>query len=678
MPNLLGKQKHYVVSSSEAGNSSLEQVGGLALELAAYDLQQVPLPPYYSISSAAFDDFIIASGLLDKISTLLQKVSVNTKPEDVRNVSHEIEKSILEATFPNTVLTPIIQAYKSLSGISDKYVRLQPSHVLEESLIPGTEIDREVSHIKGEAHLMYAVKRIWTSLFSPDALIHRAKQNYQGGLSMAVIVMRSPQAESSGKAYSLDPISGEVDFITIEAVLGLMISNTLSAYSDVYKIDANDIKLVEKNVAPQEKMYVRKAKADEQNPYLEVNISPEWRRRQKLDDTFVVQLAQIIAKLKKKLGFDVEVNWAYELGKVQITDVHQYSPLHSLSTHTDLKVPNVVTTPEPVVAEEPQEVPAEKKSTKPELKLRTPKVNISKLANEVNEMVETGEIASPESPTKLVLEVSTMDNELLASVGGFSAAYIDATQLISKKETIPEAVAKDKSKLSDFVESVALDLSIIGKSAGDNPLFYCFSDLHAFEDLNQPDGAARFNKYPEALLAEYLSIKRAYSVYGVRNVDLVLPGLRTTTELTNLKKALSTQGFRRTKSTQLYAEVSWPAFGFQLAELDNDIVDGIVLHLEKYARNLLGSLSVTENINTVLPAIQALFHSAHKKGFKAILRLPKLELDKVQPLIELGWEYIVLTELPSEPEMTKLSELSQLGSGNGKESRPGRKAKELF
>ena len=115
-----------------------------------------------------------------------------------------------------------------------------------------------------------------------------------------------------------------------------------------------------------------------------------------------------------------------------------------------------------------------------------------------------------------------------------------------------------------------------------------------------------------------------------------------------------------------------------MAELDNDIVDGIVLHLEKYARNLLGSLSVTENINTVLPAIQALFHSAHKKGFKAILRLPKLELDKVQPLIELGWEYIVLTELPSEPEMTKLSELSQLGSGNGKESRPGRKAKELF
>lgn len=676
MPNLLGKQKSYIISPSQVSPSDVELVGTRAISTQHIHSLGILVPDYFVISSVSFDDFIIASGLVDKIGVSLAKLEKGNE-DSARKVSDEIGTMIAQAVFPSTLLHPIIQAYKSLSGISDKYVELTPSYIYTEDLVPSEDREFVISNVKGEAALLYSVKQIWARLFSKQSLIHRQNKGYRAGLSVAVVVRKAIQAESSGVAYSLDPIGNNQNSIMIEALLGLRTEHNINETYDVYRLDASDARIVEKNISAQDKMYVRKAKIE--NPahsYLTVPISPDWRRRQKLDDSFITEIGRKVQKLKQDMHTDVEVEWAYEVGKVFITSIDKYKPLDYTKLSSPLPQPSLSSDLEIVPASEAMSEVELPKIDIPQLKLR-PKLDIKKLVTEVNDIVD-GKIDIPttEEPdieeiaesvkngqneetavtdfkdefqltTNMYLDVSQLDTEALVEAARFDGIYIDGTELVKRHQLYPENV-KDKADLARLIESYALDISTAARAVSPKPILFAFSDLVAEDKPGNPDGAERFISNPESLITEVLANRKANTIYDTKNISYVIPKVRGLDEITDIKKILSSQNVRRTKSTHLYAEVSLPIFGYQLSEIDPGLVDGVIINLPKLLPQLLGTsrVSASKFVHSI-GLLENICLTAKSKGMTVSMKLGELKNIDLEKVLSLSVDNLIFSEIPA-------------------------------
>lgn len=696
---MLGKQKSYIISPNQVDPTDVELVGTRAISIQHVSNLGILVPEYFVISSVSFDDFIIASGLVERISAALAKLNSDGE-QSAEKVSEEITNLIGQAVFPSTLLHPIIQAYKSLSGISDKYVELTPSYIYTNDLVPKEDEEFVVSNVKGEAALLYSVKQVWARLFSKQSLLHRFSKGYRSGLSIAIVVRKAIQAESSGVAYSLDPIGHSRNSILIEALLGLRTEHNFNETYDIYRLDSSDGRIVEKNISSQEKMYVRKAKIENPaNSYLTVPISLDWRRRQKLDDAFITDIGRKIQRLKQDMRSDIEIEWSYEVGKVFVTSISKYEALDFNKLASTLPQPELETelefvqdVPEVEDIELPKiDIP---EMTKPQLKLR-PKLDIKKLVTEVNDIVdgkidipateeleikdEAGEVAAEEVSepatefkeefklmTNMYLDVSSLDTEYLVEAARFDGIYIDGTELVKRHHVLAENI-EDKAELSHLIESYALDISTAARAVNPKPILFAFSDLNSEGKSDGFDGSERFIEHPESLITELFANRKASSLYEVKNISYVIPRPRSLDEISDVKKILNSVNMKRTKSSQLLAEVSLPIFSYQISEIDSGLVDGVIINLTKLLPQLLGTNKVTASkFSHAMSLLENICLMARSKGVSVSIKIGELQNVDLEKILSLNADNLIFSEIPSVEVLSsiqaadkdKLSELA--------------------
>ncbi|MCA9378793.1 hypothetical protein KC640_00030, partial [Candidatus Dojkabacteria bacterium] len=630
---------------------------------------------------------------------------LSTNPQKVEQVSAGVQQLIKNANFPNTILQPITHAYRNLSGVTDKYVELSPSWTFDNGLIPEDAPQTTYDHIRGEASLLYNIKLVWASLFTVEAINHRLQQGYTGELSLGVVVRRSIQAEISGLAYSLDPYTGNEGMIIIEAILGINTDSTDLAAADLYKVDSSDLRIVEKNIVAQEKMYIRKGRADgEADPLIEVAISPEWQRRQKLEDGFITvisRLVQAITESEKKQS--VQVTWAIELGRVFVTNIQEFS---SPEGFPQIAADNVVGD-ELISAAMIAPLPDQIESRKAQ------RVNINLLAGEVENMVAAGDTviddvveapadihetqleiaAEPEERppaaaefgliTGLLLDASDLSNETLSKAGRFDGTFVDGTALLAHHHLTPESVIGEREKLAKLVDEIALDISTVFKL--NESVLYKFSDLDeqmarqidpGLENLPTSDGCRRFVEDPRTMFVEILALKKAINIYGVRNISTILPGPRSEEEIIQARKILSGQNLHRANQNYLLAEIATPAFAYQFCRMDAGLVDGIYIDVQQFALSMLGVKNLqSQDIELVLPQIENLIAAAKSIDHQVHIKLHSSDDKAVVLFTQLGVSQLIFEDnLRSD----LIEEIKQINEQKlSRRHKPGRPPKRL-
>lgn len=686
---MLGKDKHYIVNPRNITSADAELVGDGGIKIAQLQELNITTPESFIITTPAFDDFVIAAGLVEKIGTALAKLN-SEETAVAKLVSDEIAGHIYQASFPGTLLHPLVQAYKSLSGLHEKYVELTPSWIFDANLVPIG--NAQISNVYGEAGLLYAVKQVWAELFSPEALLLRHKHEYRGGLSMAIIVSKMIPAEASGKAFSIEPITQSPKFIQIEAVLGLPEHETLNTSADIYKLEKADLHIVEKNIIGQEKMFIRKGSTSNgKDALMSVKISPEWRKHQKLEDTHILYLGQMVKELEQSLGKPQEFNWCYEMGRFYITKAVDFIPvtnpldqqISKAISESDIEI--IPATDNIEVTEDHVEISAPEKP-------RAKRVNIKRLADEVQDIVEqklpppvlpeiTAELdEQPEIPlsidnietitdplednsadpsngfgliTQFYLNVTGMTSSRLALAQKFDGVFFDATEMVLNHKILPESLTQNKSELAKLIESFALDIATAGKVATPKPLIYQFSNIGQAEQqlllgegqvTSDIDACERFISKPEAMFAEIVAIRKANSAYGVRNTRLILPDLRSGKELVSAKKILSSQNIRRSKLTWLGAEISQTSLVYQAKEIGYGSVDMFILDLHKISQATFGGAKQLNEHRweTLRPIIEKLIETGHDLTAEVVINASKVEFLPIVDLVEAGTDGIIL------------------------------------
>jgi len=318
---MLGKPKKYIVTFSQVNPEDIDLVGEKIQKYRQAEQSGINVPIGFIVTTSVFDDFLTANDLISFIAPRINEVDLTNK-KVARKSGQDIQRAIMYATIPDIIREPLLKAYHNLSGHTSSFVQMRtsfPSIKIDESNYGKENIIRDVS---GEDVLLENLKRLWASLFAPEALQYRANINYEGYLTTAVLIQKLVQAEVSGKIFTTDQSSGDLDKIEITSIYGNYNPEKDHELNyDSYVGEKKTENIIEKRIVGQNYMFVRKHGTKSKNPILKVKLSRAWKKKQKLDDKHIINLMRVGRILEDLFKHPQEIDYVIESGKVYVYDL---------------------------------------------------------------------------------------------------------------------------------------------------------------------------------------------------------------------------------------------------------------------------------------------------------------------------------------------------------------------
>ena len=163
-------------------------------------------------------------------------------------------------------------------------------------------------NIVGSEAVCHAVMRCWSSASGERAQSYRQEHNLNSeDAGVAVLVQLLIPAESGGVVFSANPINGSRDEIMINASWGLgesVVSGSVTP--DTFLIRKTDSSVIDSFVGPKDKMTVLVEQGTE-----EIDVPAAKRQSLCLNDVQVLELAALATGLEAKMGWPVDLEFAY-------------------------------------------------------------------------------------------------------------------------------------------------------------------------------------------------------------------------------------------------------------------------------------------------------------------------------------------------------------------------------
>lgn len=327
MSETVSKSKRSIYFWEDHQYSKLKEssVGRKGLSLFELKDMDIPIPDFFVISPFVFEKIVSKSLLRDAKNLLDSK----RNPD-----GDEVLKSLLKTEFEEDIIEEILSAYTRISGFTDAWVSVRSSVVFPDipeisfSGIFSTELN-----VRGGKNLLESIKRIYASLFSDDVVSYASSKGINlADVRLAVVVQKMVQAEVSGVAFTIDPITQDTSKLSIEAVYGLGDTISLGELTpDTYILNKKDLSLLEKRISPQEWMKIRILKrGSKREGTQKVTISGSWSHRQKVEDRYLKEISKVALIVENKLRKPQNIEWVMSGGKVwvlQSKDLYEkYSP----------------------------------------------------------------------------------------------------------------------------------------------------------------------------------------------------------------------------------------------------------------------------------------------------------------------------------------------------------------
>lgn len=189
-----------VVPFSDRRAQEVALSGGKGASLATMTAEDLPVPPGFVITSAAF----------------AKAVDQDALRERARAKDMEGARAIVSAAQPPVAL--ISQAYEQLRG----RVAVRSSACAEDSEGASYAGQQETFlNVDSLDDVLTKVVECWLSFFTDRAVFYREEKGSLEDVAMAVVVQEMVDSTKSGVMFTVDPVHQRKDRIVIEAALGL-------------------------------------------------------------------------------------------------------------------------------------------------------------------------------------------------------------------------------------------------------------------------------------------------------------------------------------------------------------------------------------------------------------------------------------------------------------------------
>ena len=249
-------------------------------------------------------------------------------------------KHIAQAELPDSVRDRLIQAYGQLAqqcGIPEPAVAVRSSAVDEDSAASSFAGQHEtLLNVRGQAAMLEAVVRCWSSALSPNALAYRIQRGLSADrIRFAVLVQQMVQADAAAVAFSLNPTTGATDEIVINANWGLGESVVGGEVTpDMFVIRKRDGAITARHLGDKAHMTVTSSNG------VALVETPQTRRHQpSLSDSQIAAIATLVTELESEQDAPVDVECAFEGDHLYLLQSRPVTALEEKEEKTEAATP---------------------------------------------------------------------------------------------------------------------------------------------------------------------------------------------------------------------------------------------------------------------------------------------------------------------------------------------------
>lgn len=207
------------VALDAPGGLSAAECGPKAATLSRMIAAGLPVPPGFCLTSEAADLHIVANSLRSRAETLMRAAREAHGPARARALC-ELRRAIETADVPGELAEAVAE---HLSQLPDGPLAVRSSATAED--LPGHSfagLYDTALNVTGVDAVLAAVRRCWASLWTERAFGYRERNSLaHSEAAMAVIVQQLVPAQTSGVAFTADPVTGDGSQVLIEMVAGL-------------------------------------------------------------------------------------------------------------------------------------------------------------------------------------------------------------------------------------------------------------------------------------------------------------------------------------------------------------------------------------------------------------------------------------------------------------------------
>jgi pyruvate, water dikinase len=270
----------------------------------------LPVPAGFAISTRAFRDFMSHEGLGEEIRALLGGLDP-TRPDEVDEVSRQVEEAVAGSAVPPHVVEAITGAYRALAGAAGGSVRVavRSSAVGEDGDFSFAGQYATVLNV-AEPALLDAYRQVVSGLYSPSALFYRRLQHIPDeDVAMGVLCMAMVDARAGGVACSVDPNEPDSARVLISGSWGLGLATVGGSVSaDVWEVCRDTFRVLRERIGAKEATI----QATPEGGLASTAVPGPLRGQPCLSPDEVATVAQLALRAERHYGHPCEIEWAVD------------------------------------------------------------------------------------------------------------------------------------------------------------------------------------------------------------------------------------------------------------------------------------------------------------------------------------------------------------------------------
>jgi pyruvate,water dikinase len=194
----------------------------------------------------------------------------------------------------------------------------------------------------GAEQILEKIKACFLSLWFDRAIAYRHQQGFDHSLAaMAVVVQQMVQCEVAGVGFSINPVSGDLTEMIVDANFGLG-ESVVSGEGEVdhFAIDRNTRKVRSANIAKKSRKVVGVSGGTQ-----EVHLSETEGARACLNDAQLAQLTDLLLRIESSYSFPQDIEWGFVNDKLYLLQSRPITTIPPRWTRDESaeRFPNVIT-----------------------------------------------------------------------------------------------------------------------------------------------------------------------------------------------------------------------------------------------------------------------------------------------------------------------------------------------
>ncbi|MDH5445195.1 MAG: phosphoenolpyruvate synthase [Gammaproteobacteria bacterium] len=315
----------YLLWFDKVGMDDVERVGGKNASLGQMISQLgalgVHVPNGFATTADAYRIFLSNDQLDKKIFDLLDTLDI----EDISALTQagsQIRQWIMDTPFPAELESALRDAYRKLEKDygADSSFAVRSSATAED--LPDASFAGQQEtylNIRGEEHVLAAVKAVFASLFNDRAIAYRVHQDFEHrnvALSAGVQHMVRSDIGASGVMFTIDTESGFPDVVFITAAYGLGETVVQGAVNPdefyVHKpmLKAGNHAVIRRNLGSKAIKMIYGDQQSHEKSTVTVEVPLAEQRQFCLSDDEVQELATQAMTIEEHYGRPMDIEWA--------------------------------------------------------------------------------------------------------------------------------------------------------------------------------------------------------------------------------------------------------------------------------------------------------------------------------------------------------------------------------